>query len=366
MRFPIIPVPIPYEQKKKRPLLLWPGFQHQAESSPFSNQGIVNPNLVPLFPCCSYLRLPVAERIFQRFFDAANLHAGGQKFGDIHHAIGTRGLGGLFVELGIVGPELEVVLRLQIFLDQCNNMSGGDETWVGDVVGAKRSAHFPEVNAGFDEIGAMRNGVHVVVHLGITLQFAEVIAFVVEFVKGDAQAPDVTVADAGDDFFAEGFGAAVKTARRRAKGKIGRVGLFEAVDAVGMFFHNGMDVWAREVRFDLQATIHLHLCADVDAAGGNVAPRDPGDGTSLGDGLGQQGIAGESISAREFGGVHVRLTGVAGGVDDERRLFGLEIIQQHVEARVIGFLAGERDEIQLAPFEFAGKRFADVTGGAEQ
>ena len=51
---------------------------------------------------------------------------------------------------------------------------------------SRQGAHF--------EIGAVRERVHVVIDLGIVLQFAEIIAGVVKFIERNAQAPDVAPA----------------------------------------------------------------------------------------------------------------------------------------------------------------------------
>ena len=62
------------------------------------------------------------------------------------------------------------------------------------------------------------------------------------------------------------------------------------------------------------------------------------------EGLGQQRIACQRAGLVQFAGIHVRFAGVAGTVDDERRLFHFEKSQQQVEARVIHLLSRKRDD----------------------
>src|SRR6184192_1935211 len=81
----------------------------------------------------------------------------------------------------------------------------------------------------------MGDGVDVIINLRVALQFAEVIAWVVDFVEGNAEAPDIVLADAGNGFFAEAFGAAVEAARRVAEREIGTVGFGVAVNRRRIF-----------------------------------------------------------------------------------------------------------------------------------
>ena len=111
--------------------------------------------------------LPVAEGVFEGFGDGAQRDAGGEEFGDVEDAVGAGGFGGGLVEFGVAFPVGEGAGGPQDFLQQGDDLAGGDEAGVGEVVGAEGGAAFPEVEGGADEIGAVREGVHVVVHAGV-------------------------------------------------------------------------------------------------------------------------------------------------------------------------------------------------------
>jgi hypothetical protein len=138
------------------------------------------------------------------------------------------------------------------------------------------------------------------------------------------------------------------------------------VDGGGRFFHERVEFRLGQVFFRVRLAVECDLRARVDAAGRNMAPRHASRRAGVGDGLGQKGIASERADLVQLAGVHVWLAGVAGGVDDELRLFRAEKIQQQVKARVIQFAPRERNERPLPPFKVARKRLADVTGTAEE
>ena len=163
------------------------------------------------------------------FVDRTKLYAGVEEFGDIHDAIGTGRLGE-FVKFRVIGPELEGFIRFQDFFDLPNDMAGSDPARIGDVVNTEGRAQIPEIQASADEVSAMGDGVHVVVNLGVGLNFGEVIARVVQFVERDAESPEIAVRQWSHGFFSESFGAAVETAGWRAEGEIGRVRFGEAPD----------------------------------------------------------------------------------------------------------------------------------------
>ena len=84
----------------------------------------------------------------------------------------------------------------------------------------------------------------------------------------------------------------------------------------------------------------------------------------LRDGLGQERVAGERITFRQFTGVHVGFAGVARGVDQKLRFGFKEKIQQPIKARVVHLFPAERNEVVAAAFQFFRKRLPDVAGGA--
>ena len=134
-----------------------------------------------------------------------------------------------------VFPIFKFARGFESALDHANDLMAGDITGIGDVVGAEGSALFPKIEAGIYEIAAMGDGIDVVVNFRVTLKFAEVIARIVDFVEGNAQAPDVALADTGDGFFGEAFGAAVEAARWSAESEIGVVSFGVAVNGGRIF-----------------------------------------------------------------------------------------------------------------------------------
>src|SRR5690242_2349204 len=140
------------------------------------------------------------------------------------------------IKFGVVLPVFEFANWFEDALDHPDNLVAGDVTGVGDVIGSEGSPSFPKVEAGIDEISAMRDGIDVVVNFGIALQLAEVVARIVYLVKGNAKTPDVAVADTGDCFLCQAFGTAVETARRIAEGKIRLISFGIALNRGGVFF----------------------------------------------------------------------------------------------------------------------------------
>ena len=116
----------------------------------------------------------------------------------------------------VTRPKLELPRRLEDFLNQPDDPPRRDEIWIGHVVGSERRAALPQIKTRLHKIRAVRNGVHVVINLRVTLDFAEIVARAVMFIERNPQPPDV-LAGVGHGFFAQRLGAAVKTARRITK-----------------------------------------------------------------------------------------------------------------------------------------------------
>ena len=173
----------------------------------------------------------------------------------------------------------------------------------------------------------MRNRIHVVVDLGIALHLAQVIPRAVILVKRDPQAPDIALPHSGNRLLAQRLGPTVKTARQVAKGKIRHVRLRETADGFGRLFDQGAQCRCGEVFFHPSLSVYDHFSPGIDAAGRDMAPRNPGGGAGLGDGLGEQRVALKRVGFVGFAGVHIRLPGIAGGIDEKRRLPEPELLQ---------------------------------------
>ena len=284
--------------------------------------------------------LPGAEGLFDGIADGCHLDADAGEFGGGHDAVRARGFCGEFHELVFAGEEL-VLLRVDAaFFDEGDNFAGSDVAGIGDVVDAEGDAFFPAGEGGGDELVELRNGVLGFEEFCVAHQLGEVVARAVDVIEGDAEAPDVDVGFSGEDFFAEGFGAAVEGAVVGAEAEVGRIGFGEA-GAVG-------------------------AGAGVDAAGGDVAPGDAGFGAGLGDEAGEDGVAEEALGFVKFAGVDVGLAGVAGGVDEELGFVGLERGGEDGGVGVVHIRAAEIAEGNV----FAGEEglvcLADVAGAAEK
>src|SRR6185369_13933282 len=108
-----------------------------------------------------------------------------------------------------------------------DDLAGGDEAAVGDVVSAEGGAAFPQIEARACKIAAMRQGIHVVIHARVTLKLGEVILWGILFIERNAQTPQETLRRPSQRLLGERLGPAVKTARGLAKGKIGIIQLGE-------------------------------------------------------------------------------------------------------------------------------------------
>ena len=118
------------------------------------------------------LPLPVLQRIFKSLIYIPDFDAGVQKFGGVHHAIGAGRLGGDAIEFLVALPKFKFLLWFQDALNRLDDFARGDETGVDDVVNSEGRAQFLSVEAGANKIGAMRNGIHVVINFRVTLDFA--------------------------------------------------------------------------------------------------------------------------------------------------------------------------------------------------
>src|SRR5262245_34027338 len=98
-----------------------------------------------------------------------------------------------------------------------------------------------------------------------------------------------------------------------------------------------MKVRACEVLLGSMATFAQNLRAGKYAARRDVAPRDTGGSTGVGDGQRKERVAREGVGTRYFAGVHVWLAGKASGIDDEIGFDLAENGEQAIVARVIGF-----------------------------
>jgi len=190
----------------------------------------------------------------------------------------------------------------------------------------------------------VRDGVDVVVNLGIALDLGEVIAFVIEFIEGNAQSPEVRAAQAGDGFLGQRLGAAVKTARRPAKAEVGLVGLGVTANGLRIFFDQTLQTPVWSGPFHARLAVLDDFGARIDATGGDMAPRDVGGVAGVGNGQRQQRIALQRIGARGFAGVHVRFAGVTGGVDEKIGFGFAQTIEQHIEPGIIDLAAREGGE----------------------
>ena len=161
------------------------------------------------------LRGPAFERIFQGVFHWAHRHARRKELGHIHDAVGAGRFGGDTIEFFVIGPKLEFPVGIENAFDPGNDLARRDGAWIGDVINAEGSAPLPKFQAGAHEIAPMREGIDVLVHPGVILNFRKVIARVIELIEGDAQAPNVVAPDVLNRFFAQGFCSAVKAARER-------------------------------------------------------------------------------------------------------------------------------------------------------
>ena len=217
---------------------------------------------------------------------------------------------------------------------------GGDVAGIGDVVGAERDAFFPAGEGGGDEFLELRNGIFRGEERLVAHQLGEVVAWVFLVVEGNAEAPRVDVGRAGEDFFTEGFGAAVERAVVGTERKIRCVRLAEA-GAVG-------------------------TGAGVDAARGNVSPRDASVGAGGGDDARKDAVAEEAFRAVEFAGVDVGLAGVAGGVDEKLGPVAEEGVAEGGGVGVIHVGAAQIAKGDAFAREQRLISLADVTGTTEQ
>jgi hypothetical protein len=89
------------------------------------------------------------------------------------------------IKLLIAAPELEIAIGLEDVFDHFQHLGGRDITRVRDIVDAKGNFLKPAVEAGLHIVRPMREGVEVVVDLGVALDLGEVIAVVVELIEGN-------------------------------------------------------------------------------------------------------------------------------------------------------------------------------------
>src|SRR5690242_9213768 len=108
------------------------------------------------------------------------MHAGGQQFRNVQHAVRSWGLGGDAIEFLVTPPEFESALWLEDPLNYLYDLSCSDKTRIGDVVNAERRAPLPQIETGADKVSEVRDRVNIVVNLRVTLDFGEVVARVVE------------------------------------------------------------------------------------------------------------------------------------------------------------------------------------------
>src|SRR4051812_43597668 len=97
-----------------------------------------------------------------------------------------------------------------------------------------------------------------------------------------------------------------------------------------------------------------------------MAPRNFCSGTGLGNGLGQESVALESVRLGIFAGIDIRFASVASRVDDKFRFRLLQMLQQEIEFGIIQFTARERDKRLVSLLKLRCKCLADVAGGAEK
>jgi hypothetical protein len=97
-----------------------------------------------------------------------------------------------------------------------------------------------------------------------------------------------------------------------------------------------------------------------------VTPGSLGHQAGPGNHLGQDGVGGHH--SFPFPGCRTRIGAalVTGGVDQEQRFHGTQVVKQKVEPGVVEGATGERDKGMAAPAQFAGEGAADEAAGAEE
>ena len=169
-----------------------------------------------------------------------------------------------------LGKNANSLLQTPESPDQLDDLAGRDLAGVGHVVGAERHALRPAGEGGLDELIQLRDRVGRLEEPRVAHELGQVVPRVVDAVEGDAQPPDEHVGVAGQDLLAQGLRPAVERAVVGPEGEVGRVLLGEAVAA--------------------------RAVAAVDAARGDMAPRDPGLLAGLGDDAREDGVAEEALA----------------------------------------------------------------------
>src|ERR1041385_6193407 len=83
-------------------------------------------------------------------------------------------------------------------------------------------------------------------------------------------------------------------------------------------------------------------------------------------GLREQSVASQCIGFCILAGIHIRLPGVSGGIDEKGRPFFSKKVQQEVIARIIQFIASELEEGLIALAQGLRKCLANVTASAKK
>jgi len=211
------------------------------------------------------------------------------------------------------------------------------------------------------------DGIHVVIHFGVTLDLTQVVARAVVPVERDAQAPDVALTNAKHRLLAEGLRSAVETARRRAETKIWGVILCETLKTFAVSSDRFEQVPPHQVSFGAPDPVGTsHLRPSEDTSGGDMAPRYAGRRTGMRDRLGEQSISEQGVRLRDFTGVDVGSAGESGAVDNELRLRASQQVEQRSETRVISLAARDWSEIAAPPSQFFRKCGTNVTRSSKK
>jgi hypothetical protein len=284
--------------------------------------------------------LPGAESGLDSLADGGHCYPIRSEFGGGHHAVAAGSFGGFGHEIGFVGEEAVVFFADAGIKNEVNDFAGGDVAGVGDVVDAVGDVFFPAGEGGGNEFVELRDGVGRLQQALVAHELGEVVARAIAVVEGDAEAPDINVRGASEDFFAEGFGAGVEGAVVLAEGEVRGVGLVEAGA--------------------------VRAGSGVDAAGRDVAPGNAGGGAGFSDAAGEDCVAEEAVGFVELTGVDIGLTGVASGVDEEGDLVGAQGGGEGGRGGVVELGAGDRLKWQAFVGEEGLIGLADVARAAEK
>ncbi len=283
---------------------------------------------------------PGFQRACNDILDMRHRDARCQELSIVEHTIGTGGLGRQPHELSLIRKEIEVSVGNQMLLEQLRHPFRGNRARIDDIVDPRRYSACPTLQARVDELSKMRKAIRGRQQPRIGKDLAQIVSRGIAMIKGDAETPNVAIAAIRQDFLTESLGARVKAAIVGSKAKI------------------------RGIGFRKPRTIRA--CARVNAAAGNVSPRNGNHATRAGYPARQHGIGEQAFGTVRFASINIRLAGIASAIDEKGGTAILQLLRQPLG--VIEVTMRTTDAVILDPslFHHSNKLAPYISAGSKQ